>query len=144
MNSSTKIEMQLSELREQVASLQQENERLLLENATFDAIADGILVIGSNGNIVRMNAAFIDMWQLTPDVLESWHTHEDMRSWIIDQIHPDTTTEALQKILAPVDQTIGLIDITLKNDKVFEQFAGAKRINDEIMLMHCTCIQLTA
>ncbi|MAU12736.1 MAG: hypothetical protein CL607_23135 [Anaerolineaceae bacterium] len=133
MNSSTKIEMQLSELREQVASLQQENERLLLENATFDAIADGILVIGSNGNIVRMNAAFIDMWQLTPDVLESWHTHEDMRSWIIDQIHPDTTTEALQKILAPVDQTIGLIDITLKNDKVFEQFAGAKRINDEIM-----------
>lgn len=133
MNSSTKLETQLSELREQVASLQQENERLLLENATFDAIADGILVVGSNGDIVRMNAAFIDMWQLTPDILESCYTHEDMRSWILSQIHSDTSSESMQKILAPVDRASGLIDIALKNEQVFEQFAGVKRIQDETM-----------
>ena len=49
---------------------------LSMLKATFDATADGILVLGPDGQFVTSNRLFVEMWRIPPDLLRpNLHTN---------------------------------------------------------------------
>jgi len=124
---------ELETLRAEVARLQQENKNLKLENVTIDAIGDGILVIGRDSEIIRINQKFLNMWEISPGEWESCRTYQDVKNLMSVRLHPDLNDMAIKDILRPTIDRLGLNDITLKNQRIFERYAGIKRVDDDIV-----------
>ena len=121
------------QLEEELHILRQENQKLKLENITLDAIGDGILVIGRDGEIVRINQNFLDMWEITPDEWESCRTYQDIKALMSIRLHPDKNEMPIQDILRPTIDRLGLNDITLRNGRIFERYAGIKRVEANVV-----------
>lgn len=119
-------------LQQELHTLRQENQRLKLENITLDAIGDGILVIGRDGEIVRINDNFLSMWEITADEWESCRTYQDIKTLMSIRLHSDKNEMPIQDILRPTIDRLGLNDITLKNGRIFERFAGIKRVDANV------------
>ena len=120
------------QLQREILALQQENQRLKLENITLDAIGDGILVIGRDGEIVRINENFLSMWEITDDEWESCQTYQDIKTLMSIRLHPDLNEMPIQDILRPTIDRLGLDDITLKNGRIFERYAGIKQVDANV------------
>lgn len=123
----------LTQLQQEVNRLHGENQRLKLENVTLDAIGDGILVIGRDGDIVRINEKFLDMWEITAEEWEACDTYQDIKSLMSIRLHSEKNEMPIQDILRPTIDRLGLNDITLKNGRIFERYAGIKRIDSSIV-----------
>lgn len=131
MDEETLIE--LAHLQNEIEDLKEANHRLLLENLTLDAIGDGILVIGRDGDIIRINQKFLNMWEITPGEWETCNTYQNVKVLMSARLHPELNEMTIQDILRPTVDRLGLDDITLKNGHVFERYAGIKRVNDDVV-----------
>lgn len=125
------------ELAARNAALEAENQRLVeetaylrLEVATLESIGDGILVIDRSGDVVKWNQLFIEMWQLTPSEMQEHRTHENLQILLQSKLHSDTDPETRDALLAPVESSEGLLDFTLNDETVFEQYSGIKRVGE--------------
>ena len=123
----------LRQLQDRIDELENENQQLRLENVTLDAIGDGILVIGRDGNIVRINQKFLSMWDISKEEWESCETYQDIKVIMSDRLHPDNNLMPIQDILRPTIDRLGLDDIILKNKRIYERYAGIKRVDDNIV-----------
>lgn len=124
---------ELAHLQTELDKLRAENKKLRLENVTLDAIGDGILVIGRDGDIVRINQKFLNMWQISPSEWENCNTYQDVKTLMSARLHPMLNEMSIQDILRPTIDRLGLNDITLKNKRIFERYAGIKRYDEEIV-----------
>ena len=125
--------IQFAQLQNEIQDLKETNRRLLLENLTLDAIGDGILVIGRDGDIVRINQKFLNMWEITPGEWKTCNTYQNVKVLMSARLHPELNDMRIQDILRPTVDRLGLDDITLKNGHTFERYAGIKRVNDDVV-----------
>ena len=123
----------ITQLQDKIRLLEEDNQKLRLENVTIDAIGDGILVIGRDGNIVRINQKFLNMWEISPGEWETCHTYQDVKVMMSERLHPDNNQMSIQDILRPTVDRLGLDDITLKNNRIFERYAGIKRVDENVV-----------
>lgn len=128
----SKESQELLDIRSELEQLREENQRLRIENATIDAIGDGILVIGRDSEIIRINQKFLNMWQISPGEWENCRTYQDVKNLMTMRLHPELNEMSVKDILRPTIDRLGLTDITLKNNRIFERYAGIKRVDDEI------------
>lgn len=124
---------EITELETEIARLRQENRKLMLENATLDAISDGILVVGRAGEIIRINRQFLKMWEISDQEWARCQTYHDIKTLMESRLHPHKNTLKIQDILRPTVDRLGLNDIVLRNNQIFERDAGIKRTNGEII-----------
>ncbi|HEX8305996.1 MAG TPA: EAL domain-containing protein [Jatrophihabitans sp.] len=99
----------------------------LLE-ATLDATADGILVIGADGRILGYNQKFVDMWRIEPAVLASGEDAR-LRASVLDQlVDPDDFTRKADALMAtPAECSHD--EIEFLDGRFFERYSQPQRID---------------
>ena len=112
---------------------ERERERSLsLLEATLDATADGILVVGREGRIERFNRKFASMWRVPPDLLASGDNERAM-SFVLDQLQEPAAF--LERIRALSDRLDAESHDTLRfrDGRVFERYALPQRLAGEVV-----------
>ncbi|QPC84134.1 response regulator [Phototrophicus methaneseepsis] len=123
----------VQELQAKIDSLLEENERLILENATLEAIGDGILVINREGKVIKYNDRFWQMWWDSSEDLECCETHDEVLELMRSQIHPNSPRHVIKNLLKPANSPQQLIDIELSDGRVFEQYSGTKYVRNSVV-----------
>ncbi len=101
-----------------------------LLNATFEAIADGIVVVDLTGQIVTFNQTFVQMWNM-PDslVADTQKRHSFIASQLKD---PDPFWQNLKELSHQPE--VGSYDILkLKDGRVFERHAKPHWLGEKVV-----------
>ena len=96
--------------------------------ATLDATADGILVVGRAGKIVRFNQRFARLWNIPRDVLASGDDDRAI-AYVLSQLkNPDAFVDKVRELYAHPDQES--FDVLEFHDgRVFERYSIPQRAN---------------
>jgi PAS domain S-box-containing protein len=105
---------------------------LCLLKATLESIADGIIAIGCNGDIVSLNQKFVQMWQI-PDSLITSHHHNQYLSFYKNQVkNPEIFCTDIYQIDS--QKNFESYDtLELKDGRVFERYRKPLRLGKEII-----------
>ncbi len=106
---------------------------LALLQATFEAVADGILVVDVRGKITNFNQKFIDLWQIPPSILTSGDNRQ-VTNHIASRLK-DPRNFSLKKLLElyvrPHFESHDLLE--LKDGRIFERYASPQRLDDTVI-----------
>jgi len=127
------LQQQVEQLQAELRAMQERTHRLQLEVSTLDSIGDGILVVGRDGEIIRINQQFLDMWDISAEEWATCDTYQDAKALMYERLHPERNEQSIEQVLRPTIDRLGLSDITLKNGKIFERYAGIKRPSEEVL-----------
>lgn len=97
--------------------------------ATFEATADGILVVNGQGKIMRFNRKFSEMWRLPEKVIRSDQDEEKMEI-ILDQLSNPAMFFHLMNSLTSQPEAESFDVLELKDGRVFERYSRPQRIGD--------------
>ncbi|MDX1410102.1 MAG: PAS domain S-box protein, partial [Saprospiraceae bacterium] len=104
---------------------------LSLLSATLNSTADGILVVDRENNIVQYNKKMLEMWQLTPAILELGDAHAvEYAAQQLDD--PAQFASRVAEIYQQPDlETFDTLHF--KDGRVFERYSQAQRIGAEVV-----------
>jgi PAS domain S-box-containing protein len=93
-----------------------------LMEATFESIHNGILVVGSDGTVIKANKKFAEMWHISKEVLDSRDDNKLLES-ILDQLtDPDEFVAKVKELYEnPKSESVDLI--TFKDGRIFERIS---------------------
>lgn len=105
---------------------------LSLLEATFEATADGILVVDKKGDWSNFNQKFIDLWSI-PSHLQKTGKNKEGLDYVLDAIiDPEKFSAKVNALFS--DAKVQSFDmVELKNGKVLECFTHPQRIGDRIV-----------
>ena len=136
-------EKELSQLRQKASEFaqltsahgnleRQVAQTISLLNATIESTADGLLVVGSSGNIVRYNQKFLTLWRI-PSELAKQNNDNALLDFVLDQLKDPV--EFLNKVHylydRPEDESVDVLKF--KDGRVFERFSQPQRIESDIV-----------
>jgi len=103
-----------------------------LLTATFDATADGILVVDVDGNFVSFNRRFAELWHLPKWIVEQ---RDDAKAidFVLEQLaQPDAFVAKVDGLYAnPELESFDTLEF--KDGRVFERFSKAQRVDDAVV-----------
>ncbi len=117
-------------------ALVEQNERLqrtlALQQATFDAAADGVLAVDSKGKIISSNDMFAKMWQI-PEAVMATREDEQLLGFVINQLKdPEAFINKVNELYSkPAETSHDFVD--LADGQVFERDSEPQRIGDQIV-----------
>ncbi|RMH02285.1 MAG: PAS domain S-box protein, partial [Chloroflexi bacterium] len=105
---------------------------LSLLQATFEAVADGILAVDQHGKVLALNQKYIDMWQIPSDIVATKNDN-DLLAAMLEQVKdPERFIARIQKLYnSPETESIDIIE--LKDGRIFEQYTTPQYIGDKIV-----------
>ena len=112
----------IRDVTEQKRAREELQQNLSLLTSTFEATAEGILVVDLNNTIITYNRRFVDMAQIPEDVLGSKDTAQVMdfvRDHLID---PDTFVEKTKQLVTN-PETHGYDIVECKDGRIFERYS---------------------
>jgi diguanylate cyclase (GGDEF)-like protein/PAS domain S-box-containing protein len=103
-----------------------------LLNSTFEATADGILVVDLDNNIVTYNRRFIEMWQIPDEIINSLD-NEKAVSFVLSQLSnaqefADTTRHLNQK---PESKNFDILKF--KDGKIYERYSHPQILDGKVV-----------
>jgi len=98
-------------------------------DAVMEAVADGIVVVRSDGKIVTANRRFAEMWSLPPRLL-AMQDEGTLLPHVLDQLLDSEQFLARIAYLTVHTTEHALDEIRLKNGRVFERYSGPVLISD--------------
>ncbi|MGE5445267.1 MAG: sigma 54-interacting transcriptional regulator [Ignavibacteriales bacterium] len=103
-----------------------------LLGATLESTADGILVVSSEGKIVRFNRKFIDMWNIPDSILESLEDSQALE-FVLDQLkNPEAFLEKVKELYGqPEAESYDVLEF--KDGRIFERYSQSQRIGEKIV-----------
>jgi len=103
---------------------------LALLRATLDSTADGILTIGSDGQILSYNDAFTKMWRIPADTLAVNDDNLALQC-VLDQLeNPDAFLAKVRHLYDhPLEESFDVLDF--KDGRVFERFSHPMLVEGE-------------
>ena len=105
---------------------------LSLLSATLNATNDAILVVDLNNNWVLQNQQFIDLWQVTDDLLSA-KNDEAALAFVLEQLEePDAFLKKVLELYATPEAS-SFDTLQLKNGKVLERYSMPQRIDKKIV-----------
>lgn len=97
-------------------------QKTLLE-AQGEASIDGILVVSDDGEILSYNQRFVEMWSLSPEVMER-HSDEAAIRAVLDQVaDPQAFRERIETLYAHPYQK-ARDEIALRDGRVFDRYSA--------------------
>src|ERR1043166_5179726 len=105
-------------------------ETLSLLNATFDATADGILVVDLAGHIVSFNRKFAELWRIPDSILETRDAAQTI-AFVLEQLaDPQGVLNKVRDLNARPDASSFDV-LTFKDGRIFERLSQPQRIGDK-------------
>lgn len=125
----TQLQKELCRLRKKVAALEQFQAVL---NATFESIAEGLLVINNSGNIVSYNNNFLALWRVPP-LLAEQKDDKALIDFLLNQLQdPQAFLEKAHYLNShPEDECFDFL--SLKDSRVFERYSQPQKIGENIV-----------
>jgi len=125
-----KQEQQLAEINENLIKINTKlKSSLSLLLATFEATADGILVLDNLGEIISCNQKFIDMWGI-PTYIMAGQDDEQMLTVALEQL-VEPSTFSFKHLHAQFNPDTNFLK--LKNGKIVECYLQPQRLEGEIV-----------
>jgi PAS domain S-box-containing protein len=93
-----------------------------LQSAILESVAEGILVVGNNWEIISYNQKFLTMWGLPEAILESGSDSQAL-AFVLDQLkHPESFLEKVKDIYArPEVEYYDVLEF--KDGRIFERYS---------------------
>lgn len=103
-----------------------------LLRATFDATADGILVVDTDGDLVDFNRKVVEMWGIPSELVTAFDRHR-LRAWVSEQVkNPGRFLKKLREIYSePEGQSYDWVHF--KDGRVFERYSKPLRIGEKVV-----------
>src|SRR5881398_2278731 len=102
-------------------------ETLSLLNATFEATADGILVVDLAGHILSFNRKFAELWRIPDSILETKDAHQTI-AFVLEQLaDPQGFLNKVRDLYARPDASSFDV-LTFKDGRIFERLSQPQRI----------------
>ncbi len=102
-----------------------------LLRATLDSTADGILAVGSAGEVLHANARFAELWRI-PGELLTHGTSALLLQHVLDQLSdPDAFLAKVQELYASAEESFD--SIRFKDGRIFERYSRALRDLDGVV-----------
>ena len=106
---------------------------LSLLKATLDSTADGILVVGTDGRVVKLNQRLAEMWQVPESVLEGADRPGAHRLQYRDQLSSPAEFVAKVEQVYEVDGTESSDVLEFKDGRVFERVSKPQTVDGTIV-----------
>jgi PAS domain S-box-containing protein len=100
-----------------------------LYRSTIESTGDGILVIGTDGQVMHTNTRFVDMWQVPISILESKRMEKFFSYMNSSLVSNDDLLSEAQELLG--SSVITSNTLIIKNGRAFELFS-APILRDEV------------
>ena len=105
-------------------------ETLSLLNATFEATADGILVVDLAGHILSFNRKFAELWRIPDSILETKDAPQAI-AFVLEQLaDPQAFLNKVRDLYARPDASSFDV-LTFKDGRTFERLSQPQRIGDK-------------
>lgn len=103
-----------------------------LLNASFEATADGILVVDLKGNIREYNQNFLTMWNISRKSVENGEKMTDMKNVLNQLTFPENYLASIRELREnPCRESFDMIEFI--DGKVFERYSKPQKIGDHII-----------
>ncbi|PYQ31873.1 MAG: diguanylate cyclase [Acidobacteria bacterium] len=100
-----------------------------LLQSTLDSTADGILVIGGEGQVVSYNQRFVEMWRISQDVMESGDDRQVTRAIAEQLTEPQEFVRAMRTLAGqPQAESFDLLE--LKDGRRFERYSIVRHVEN--------------
>ena len=99
--------------------------------ATLDATADGILVVGSDGRITAHNRRFLELWRVPPEMIAKADDATLLSSVAYQLEDPRAFREGVRELFDSPEQH-AFETIRFKDGRVFERFSKPQVIDDRV------------
>ncbi|MBT2555016.1 bifunctional diguanylate cyclase/phosphodiesterase [Arthrobacter sp. ISL-5] len=107
-------------------------EAMSLLSATLESTADGILVVGSDGNIAGLNDQFTSMWGIPRELL-AMHDDAALMGYVLGQLSdPASFLEKVQELYAdPTAESHDVLDFI--DGRTFERYSRPQKVGDTVV-----------
>ena len=103
-----------------------------LLNATIESTADGILVVGTKGNMVSHNQRFLRMWNIQAG-LAGRGGDDELLSFVLEQLkEPEAFIRKVKELYSKPD-AISNDTIEFKDGRFFERHSQPQRLGEEVI-----------
>ena len=122
----------LRDVAERRRAEQEMKEALSLLNATLESTADGILVVGHDGKVLRTNKKFWDLWRI-PDALAGRDDDEALLAHVMSQLKdPEMFVAGVKKLYEQPDaESFDILEF--KDGRYFERYSQPQRIGGRVI-----------
>lgn len=97
-------------------------QKSLLESQS-EALADGVVVVGTDGKMISFNSRFLQMWNIPPAVTES-RSDEAAIASVLDQVADPTSFVERINYLYEHPEEESRDELTLKDGRTFDRFSA--------------------
>ena len=98
--------------------------------ATLESTADGILVVNNQGEIVKFNNKFLELWRMPREILESREDHKSI-NFVLDQLtDPEAFVERINQLYASGEE-VDFDLVHFKDGRVFERYSQPQMIDNK-------------
>jgi signal transduction histidine kinase len=127
------INQQLSHERAESKQVKAKLENCLsLLQATLESVADGVIAIGCDGDIISSNQKFVKMWQIPDSIITSCN-HNQYLSFYKNQVKdPEIFCRNVSQLDSQNDfESFDILE--LKDGRVFERYSKPLRLGEKII-----------
>jgi PAS domain-containing protein len=127
------INQQLSHERAESKQVKTKLENCLsLLQATLESVADGVIAIGCDGDIISSNQKFVKMWQIPDSIITSCN-HNQYLSFYKNQVKdPEIFCRNVSQLDSQNDfESFDILE--LKDGRVFERYSKPLRLGEKII-----------
>ena len=120
----------IQDITERKYSEYQIEKSLSLVKATLESTADGILVVNTEGKIMKYNRKFTEMWKIPEHILTT-HSDEKAINYIQDQLkEPDLFVNKVMELYANPEAT-SFDTLEFTDGRIFERYSKPLRMNND-------------
>jgi PAS domain S-box-containing protein len=105
---------------------------LSLLRATLESTADGLLVVDTEGKIVRFNRKFVEMWRIPESIVASRDDNEAL-NFVLDQLkEPERFLKRVRELYGhPESQAYDWLEF--KDGRVFERYSQPQSVAGKVV-----------
>lgn len=126
------IHLIVHDVTDRVQAEEARSASLSLLNATLESTADGILVVDSQGRVVKWNQKFAEFWQLPEALLVGQNTDMVMTSILSKLVHPKLFESKLRELHAQPDG-FSFDQLDCKDGRIFERYSQPQKVGDIVV-----------
>lgn len=113
------------------AELELKNSHSLLA-ATFESTADGILVVGKNGEIISFNNRFLELWHI-PHELAEQGLDRLLLEFVLSQLQDPAAFIAKVEELYHAPEETSVDELEFLDGRIYERYSQPQRLGDTVI-----------